>query len=260
MSQTPWILEDVKPFKEISELHFPELSGDWYSFLVQIKTEICTVCDDCQQPDSLCDKHSTDFEWMVRLGRANVPKRYWPLELEDSILEEQEAMDFVRIACSQIDKVVGKGLGFSLFGSRGLGKTALTIYFMKAALRNGFSGFFALMESLLNMVKDSFEDQVVRERLNKIKSVRVLVLDDLGGEYMTSSGFVVARLDELFRYRDSMGLSTLFSSNLSRAEFEGRYGSGIISLLRNTNKALVVKGTELRRSLNEWGDICPTQP
>ena len=225
-------------------------------FLKGVKAELCDRCPSCSAPDSLCIAHSRDFEWMCRLGRANIPVRYWNLEIEETLIPGGTALNFVKSACENVQQVVGRGLGFSVFGNRGRGKTTLTIYFLKEALRHGISGYFSLMESLMNIIRESFENPEQKEKFNRVKNMRVLVLDDLGKEYMTNSGFVVARVDELFRWRDSMGLSTLFSSNLTGSEFKARYGDGIISLLKNTNQTLGLKGDELRPALNEWGDLC----
>jgi DNA replication protein DnaC len=195
---------------------------------------------------------------MATLARANVPRRYWGLEIEDCLLETDSSLAFVKYACDNAEEVAYRGLGFSLFGSRGRGKTTLTTYFLKAALRAGIPGYFVLMESLMNMIRDSFDDDKEKDRLTIIKNIQVLVLDDLGREYTTNSGFVLARLDELFRFRDSMGHSTIFSSNLTGDEFKAKYGTGIISLLKNTSKILILKGEELRPALNEWDGLCQT--
>jgi len=259
MAGTHWIPKEIDPFLPIPEEDFPAITGEWKKVLFTIKGEICSSCSDCYPPSSLCSKHSLIFEWLVRLGRANIPQRYWDLELEDTLITDRETLDFVRDACIKVKEVAERGLGFSLFGARGRGKTTLTIYFLKTALRFGFSGYFSLMEGLLNTVRESFNEEgnVARLHFQNIKHVKVLVLDDIGREHMTHSGFVVARLDELFRWRDSMGYSTLFTSNLNGEEFKTRYGTGIVSLLKNTNKVLVLKGDELRPALNEWSKLCP---
>jgi DNA replication protein DnaC len=225
---------------------FPELTPDWETILLRVRAHIVDKCGRCAPPDGLCHEHTRHFEWFVRMARANVPTRYWPLEIDETLVPEQEALTRVRDACATVTEFVGRGLGLSLFGNLGCGKTTLTIYLLKAALRAGFTGHFVLMESLLSIIKDSFEDTWVRGRFRDIKNVSVLVLDDLGREYMTTSGFVVARLDELIRYRDSMCLTTLFSSNLDGDTFKARYGEGIISLLSNTNKPLWVNPGDLR--------------
>jgi DNA replication protein DnaC len=251
-----WIPEKVPPFVEIDGREFPSISEEWEKTLFEMKNSLCSKCPKCFPPNDLCDEHFRTFQWLVTLGYANVPRRYWGLEIEDSLLPETDsALRFVRNACDKVEEVVSRGLGFSIFGSKGRGKTTLTTYFLKTALRHGIPGYFVLMESLMGLIKDSFDSDFQKERLNMVKNIGVLVLDDLGREYLTNTGFVLARLDELFRFRDAMCLTTIFSSNLSGDEFKARYGAGIISLLKNTNEALALSGQELRPALNEWKAI-----
>lgn len=248
-----WVPDKIKPYSIESSDAFPTLTEEWRSILETIKARTIASCHDCHAPDYLCKAHENSWGWVIRMAKANIPRRYWPLEIEDTFVQDQDGLTFIKDVIANIADVVRKGLSISLFGTRGCGKTTLTIYTLKAGLRAGFSGYFILMESLLSLIKESFDSADAKERLKDIRSVDILVLDDLGREYVAKQEFVVARLDELFRWRDSMGLSTLFSSNLSGEEFRARYGGGIISLLSNTNKPLHIKGDDLRSKLNEWG-------
>lgn len=239
----------------------PELTSEWRDILLKTRDQIARGCDKCAK-DSLCVAHDPIFRWVYRMALANIPCRYWPLEFENALIKDQRALKFVRDAAENVTEAVQRGLGFSVFGTWGSGKTTLTLYFLKAALRAGFSGYFALMESLMTLIKDTFADNAdgvrARERFEVVRSVNVLLLDDLGKEYISKTDFVIARLDELLRWRDAMGFSTNFSCNLGREAFEARYGGGIISLLSNTNKPIALQGDDIRPTLGEWGEVCPT--
>ena len=253
-----WILRNVKEYTPVGTSDFPYLTEDWENILIEIRKRISNECHKCGGGVYLCNSHLRDFDWMMTLALGNVPTRYWPLEIEDSLITDQSTMSIIRGSCDNIIDVVQRGLGVSIFGGKGIGKTTLSIYVLKAALRKGFSGFFTLMESLLGVIKESFDSSEIKERFNAIKGVKILAIDDLGREYISKTSFVIARLDELLRWRDAMSLSTMFTSNLTGQEFKDRYGSGIVSLLKNTNKVLALKGKELRSDLNEWDEICPT--
>jgi DNA replication protein DnaC len=223
--------------------------------LLNTRREITEGCKDCSE-DSLCQIHDPQFVWVHRMALANIPRRYWPLEIEDTLVEEQPALAFVRESIAKIDDVVKRGLGVSFFGNVGAGKTTLTTYILKAALRAGYPAYFMLMESLLSLIKDSFDADESKTRLQGVRGISILALDDLGREYIARPEWVIARLDELIRWRDSMGLATFFTSNLSGDEFKARYGDAIVSLLSNTNRPMAIKGEDRRRKLNEWSDVC----
>ncbi len=251
------IVINVPEYTKMSkDAALPKLTEDWEILLLRVREILIFSCTNCQEPEYLCESHKRDFLWMARMARANIPKRYWSLEIEETSIKPQQALKIVQSAIKNVHRVVGRGLGFSIFGDRGLGKTTLLIYFLKEALRKGYPSYFILMESLLTTIKDSFESLEAKEIVRRIKNVDVLGLDDLGREYMTRSGFVQARLDELLRWRDSMGFSTLLSSNLAKKEFLARYGEGVFSLLSNTNQSLILEGDDLRSSKSEWEEIC----
>lgn len=73
-----------------------------------------------------------------------------------------------------------------------------------------------------------------------------LVLDDVGKEHTTASGFVEANFDALVRGRWARGLSTTITSNLSQKAFLENYGEAMTSFLREMCVVVPVKGQDRR--------------
>lgn len=237
-----------------SDARLPDMTSDWESFLYEVRAAFagCGATCDTQR---LCAKCQHALGWYRRLACANVPRKYWPHEIENAIVADPDAVAFIQHAIDEIADVIGAGLGLATFGKNGNGKTTLCLYVVKAALRAGFSAYYAHVEGLLSLIKDSFDEPHLRERIRAIRSVDVLLLDDLGRENEGRTGWVAATFDELFRYRDGMGLSTLMTTNLQPSTCRERYGSALASLWSGSAKEVIVHGEDLRPRLNRWGEI-----
>jgi len=233
------------------EARYPTLTAEWETQVHDLRASITRACPNCTAR-TLCPRCVRTFGWYLRLAAANVPVKYWPLEIESTLITDPDAVAFARRAIENIEAVIGNGLGVATFGANGCGKTTLCAYILKAALRRGFAGYFLIMESLLALVKAGFDEVHLRETLRRIRNVDILVLDDLGKEYTARTGFVEAQVDELFRHRDSMGLSTLFSTNLTGPACEEKYGPALRSLWSGSVEMLLIRGRDIRPSVNAW--------
>jgi len=252
----PWVRKKVgtfEPFRERASLSIPSLTPEWEAFLFEVRAVL--ACGDRCDSKRLCSSCMNALEWYRRLALANIPRKYWPHDIEDCIVDDGEAVAFFRHAIAHVDDVVARGLGMSVFGTNGNGKTSLCTYFMRAALRRGFSAYYAHVEALFSLIKASFDDVTLRDRVRAIRSVDVLLLDDLGRENVGRTDFVPATFDDLFRYRDGMGLSTLMTTNLPPATARERYGNALASLWSGSSKIIILRGSDLRPRLNEWDAI-----
>lgn len=101
-----------------------------------------------------------------------------------------------------------------LFGPTGSGKTHLAIAGAFEALHNGAaSALFVRVPALLRQIRDGFgKGQESGAVLARCVSVDVLVLDDIGAEYMTE--FAGATIEGLYSERLDAGRRTVLTSNL----------------------------------------------
>lgn len=163
----------------------------------------------------------------VRLEAKRIPPRY--RQPMGGVERDTEALRDVR------EWMAGTGWGFLLAGDVGGGKT----YACCDALRR-FDG------SGLFVKADEIAAPDGTELVPRARGVRLLVLDELGGEALYDSG--AARLLNLLGHRYDFGLRTLVTANLNFADFEARYRKATLDRFRpgDGGRAKEYGGTSLR--------------
>ena len=68
--------------------------------------------------------------------------------------------------------------------------------------------------------------------LEKMMQVQVMVIDDLGTEYLDKNGYFSHRLDELIDDRYSNYKKTIITTNLNSKDFQVRYGARVADRIR----------------------------
>ena len=119
-----------------------------------------------------------------------------------------------------------------LWGPFGTGKTGLALATMRAAVEaHGIDALFVTVPELLDEIRNSYGSnqrqrlpyatdddeppQLTAGQLQKLgRETTLLVLDDLGAERVSDSGWVEETLYTLINHRYSRMLRTIFTSNL----------------------------------------------
>ncbi len=113
--------------------------------------------------------------------------------------------------------------GLYLHGSFGSGKTYLLCAMLNELAKKAVDISVVYYPELLRSLKDSFETDFAK-RIDKLKRVSILFLDDIGAESVTPW----ARdeiLGTILQYRMDASLPTFFSSNLTIEELEAHLSS-----------------------------------
>lgn len=103
----------------------------------------------------------------------------------------------------------------SLFGSYGVGKTHLAAAIAHEALARGMAVLFIVTPDLLDHLRAAFSpqsDTSYDERFELVRSVSLLVLDDLGTESATP--WAREKLYQLLNHRYNLRLPTVITTNL----------------------------------------------
>ena len=79
-----------------------------------------------------------------------------------------------------------KEKGLYIYGPYGTGKTYFLSALAKELSNNNISSVIAFMPDFSRKIKEFMNDNVLEAKINLLKNVDVLMLDDLGGEMMTS--------------------------------------------------------------------------
>ena len=117
--------------------------------------------------------------------------------------------------------------GIYLHGSFGTGKTYIVSALLNELAKKDVKSTIVHVPELLRGLKESFSSDY-RERFWTLKTTPILLLDDIGAEYLTAWGRDEV-LEPLLHYRMNENLPTFFTSNLSLEELEKHF------VISNTN-------------------------
>lgn len=151
---------------------------------------------------------------------------------------------------------LNKGFHSLLFqGSYGLGKSHLAHSICKVLKDKGVSAIFINVPELLNMIKGTFNrNSKISENdlLKAISEVRLLVLDDIGAEYIKKdeNGSESWATDKLFQIVNSrVNKPTIFTTNYTSADLTKKYGTHggrIVSRMMQGTKVIKLSGDDYR--------------
>ncbi len=102
-----------------------------------------------------------------------------------------------------------------LTGDVGRGKSGLAIAAVNELVKQGEQVLYMPMKQYIGLLQENFNDQPDNHIKDICKLVDVLILDDMGTERVTDSGFVVEETQELIEARHAAGLRTLITTNYS---------------------------------------------
>lgn len=216
--------------------------------------------DDLQETEQLvtCDCHRRPAElWRG----ANLPAgRFDGLTLADldwTRLEPPEVATAVRDFAANLEVWLAEGMGLTLTGAVGAGKTHVAVGLVKLACGLGIEARFLTMAELLGAIKATYD----RERaaphrrgksgtpgeadlLDELAGLPLLALDDLGTENPTS--WARDRLYTLVNRRYLARRPTVVTTNLSLEKLADRLGERTVSRLWGASLVINFRGADYR--------------
>lgn len=131
-------------------------------------------------------------------------------------------------------------------GDAGLGKTHLALAIADAVLDRGFDVLYTSSAALAAQLgKEHFSRETDDTWLEACKDADLLILDDLGTEFITP--FTISVLYELINTRMLCGLPTIYTTNiLDMSVFEARYTEKVASRIFGNCKPFKFFGTDQR--------------
>lgn len=176
------------------------------------------------------------------LKRANLPEKFWYATLS-AIPKDLHYVKKVTAYFARMEELMGRGIGVYLFSiDNQTGKTSVAAALLKRAIRLKKTVYFEEAGRLKNaLIRDeAFDDSLSLDR--RIRSVDLLVIDDLGKEYRTSSGYAESTLENILRDRIQALKPTIFTGNMTPKDISKVYGPSMAALMKGTMIPIEVSG------------------
>lgn len=142
---------------------------------------------------------------------------------------------------------IGKGL--FLWGSNGTGKSYIASILCKMVWAEHRVSSYMITASDLKegYIKDTPASKDSTELTkDRVSFVRFLVIDDIGSEYRTNSGFFETHFELLLRQRVREKRVTFLTSNMSPKDIPSVYGNSILSLIMEATYPIRLIGDDMR--------------
>jgi len=239
----------------------------------------CPTCLGTRQYQWYADRRASIETWECRCEDQFVLHRYllsrglgsadMTLGWDDMVNVPEEALEFLGGYAQHVEAYVTRGIGMVLHGPHGTGKSSLSHLFMRRLMIDGYDAYFIRFKPLIDMwrtiaySKTANEDD--REWFTKrILNVQILVIDDLGKEYVGNAtkieqrkaeeaGIEVdyendarSRLEDLLRLRNSASRPTFITTNEDLAAIGTKYGSSVMEMIKERSKVCRVPGSNFR--------------
>jgi primosomal protein DnaI len=188
-----------------------------------------------------------------------VPKEILQASLSDIDLADEGRMKAIELAEQFVSRYEpGKKMkGLYLYGSFGVGKTYILGAIANALAQKNIPSLIVYVPEFFRELKSSLQDQTINEKLEYVKKVPILMLDDIGAESM-SSWVRDDLLGPILQYRMLENLPTFFTSNFDlqqlahhltysqRGEEEQMKAARIMERIRYLAQPVEIKGRNRR--------------
>lgn len=151
------------------------------------------------------------LEERSRIDCLYMPKKVFEANLDDYRLDSEERIKCYKYAKAFIDGDEKKGM--FIYGPFGVGKTFLLACLMNELAKKGKSTVLVYFPDLARDMKSSIDQGNLEKKIEMLKTVDVLLIDDIGSENM-SAWIRDEILSPILNYRYLDELPTFFSSNL----------------------------------------------
>ena len=244
-------LEALNKCKEESEALAKEKDGLLKAAGVSEKIVFCKTCSDTGYVSGkLCEcVKAVARELAVKELNESMPidnVSFESFSLSYYPDDVQPKMEKILNHCKEYAKSFSKESDNLLFmGKCGLGKTHLSLSIIKELTNKGVNVVYGPAQTLFSAAeKEHFSYSGDNEKTDEILNAELLVIDDLGTEFITN--YVQSLFYDIVNSRLLRGLPTIINTNLSFEELEARYTPRITSRLIGEYSVKSFAGSDIR--------------
>ncbi|MCP8967413.1 primosomal protein DnaI [Ectobacillus ponti] len=244
--QHPYIQQFVRENEEVTTSMLERNLGTLYEYIGQsVECQGCESLEGCKNilpgyhphlrvrgkaidlQYERCPRKVMDDE--KRQQESLIQSLYMPKEVASATMQEVLGFDHRRIgavkAAADFLKEYEPGKrqkSLYLYGNFGVGKTYILGAVANGLAKKGVPSMLVYLPDFLREIKGSIGDNTMNSKIEKVKRVPVLMLDDIGAEGMSS--FVRDDvLGSILQFRMLENLPTFFTSNLDFEELEDHF-------------------------------------
>lgn len=171
------------------------------------------------------EKKEHELKYQENVFLFEVPKKVKEASLKDLYKNDKNRIQFMKYVKTFVDEFTEnkKTKGIYLHGSYGTGKTYLIAALFNELAKKNIKSAIIYVPEFLRLLKSSFGEDF-EEKYDYIKKVPLLLLDDIGAEYLTAW----ARdeiLGTILQYRMDEDLPTFFTSNLNLKQLQEHFSN-----------------------------------
>jgi DNA replication protein DnaC len=228
--------------------------------LIESLELIVKACETCSQKPGikldrgLCDICTVHIEAIRRYANANIPVRYWNLEMEKHFTGDKILLEKYKEVTGDLKKSYSSGISHCYAGAHGVGKTLMVSCILKRAVAKSYSAIYVTLSDIVNfLVGDGEQKSFIRREL---VNVDFLVIDEFDPRFFMNSDKAADLfgkiLEDIFRTRHQNCLPTFMATNSPNVveSFSGPIKQSISSLM-NTVEIIPVLGKDFRIKIKE---------
>ncbi|WP_028058395.1 ATP-binding protein [Candidatus Solirubrobacter pratensis] len=192
--------------------------------------------------------YECDCETQIQLRKhyllAGIGEQYMRLDWAD--YRNDAVKRDVELYLGKWDAIRRNGMGIEFGGEAlGVGKTFAATYVAKELIKKGVQVLFVpFLEFLSTVIRDDDES---RERMERMRRVTVLVVDELRPPRTERQAWFGDRFEELVRHRTNFNLPIITTTNLTEDELRTHYPR-VYSLMSAKHIRLDLTGQDARMS------------